>query len=195
MRITVFGAAGRVGVEVVGEALAAGHEVVAFVRDRTRVPGDGTVTVVEGDASDPAAVRRALEGADAVISVMGGRSLDPSTELSDATASVVAGMQEHGPSRLVLLSHVGVLLKKVDPQYEHVVAEHRRNFEVVRASGLDWVAVCPPGIVASPGTGSVQTVVGSRAPEWTIPRGDLARFLVEQVGSERFLHQAVGVSG
>jgi len=33
MRVTVFGASGRTGRPVVGQALDRGHEVVAFVRD------------------------------------------------------------------------------------------------------------------------------------------------------------------
>ncbi|RUP69186.1 NmrA-like family protein [Streptomyces sp. NP10] len=38
MRITVFGATGGVGQEIVGQALAAGHEVTAVVRDPDRLP-------------------------------------------------------------------------------------------------------------------------------------------------------------
>lgn len=38
MRLTVFGATGGVGREVVGQALAAGHEVTAVVRDPARLP-------------------------------------------------------------------------------------------------------------------------------------------------------------
>jgi uncharacterized protein YbjT (DUF2867 family) len=195
VRVVVFGATGRVGSRVVEGALVRGHEVVAFARDPEAVFEADGLTVVSGDARDQESVARALEGADGVISVMGARGLDPTTELSDATAGVIATMQERGPRRLVLLSHVGVLLKKVDPQYEHVVAEHRRNFETVRASGLDWVAVCPPGITGSPGTGKVQAVPGARAPEWTIARADLVGFLLDQLESDEHLHQAVGVSG
>ena len=38
MKITVFGATGGVGREVVRQALDAGHEVTAVVRDPARLP-------------------------------------------------------------------------------------------------------------------------------------------------------------
>ncbi|MYW33339.1 NAD(P)H-binding protein, partial [Streptomyces sp. SID2119] len=38
MRLTVFGATGGVGQEVVGQALAAGHEVTVVVRAPARLP-------------------------------------------------------------------------------------------------------------------------------------------------------------
>lgn len=42
MRLTVFGATGGVGREIVGQALAAGHEVTAVVRDPTGCRTDWT---------------------------------------------------------------------------------------------------------------------------------------------------------
>ncbi|NEC20294.1 NAD(P)H-binding protein, partial [Streptomyces parvus] len=64
MRITVFGATGGVGQEIVGQALAAGHEVTAVVRDPDRLPGPledvGPHGVVRLD--DEAAVRAAVAG-------------------------------------------------------------------------------------------------------------------------------------
>lgn len=38
MRLTVFGATGAVGQEIVRQASAAGHEVTAVVRDPSRLP-------------------------------------------------------------------------------------------------------------------------------------------------------------
>lgn len=194
MRVTVFGGTGKVGSEVVRQAMERGHEVVVLARDASRVEPHNGLTIVEGSATDPDAVARALEGAEGVVSAMGARTLDPTSDLSDATAGVLTGMTAHGPERLVLLSHVGVLLKKVDPQYQHVVDEHRRNLEAVRGTGLEWTAVCPPGITGAPATGDVVAVPGARGPAWEIPRGDLAAFLLDQLDSDAYLRQAVGVS-
>ena len=72
MRIVVFGAGGRVGSRTVAEALARGHEVTAVVRDPAAhdLQGDG-LTVVAGDATDPASVAEAAAGHDLAISTVG----------------------------------------------------------------------------------------------------------------------------
>ncbi len=73
MNLVVLGATGRTGRLVVEQALAAGHTVTALVRSpqklTTRNPN---LRVVAGEATDAAAVSRALDGADAVISTLGG---------------------------------------------------------------------------------------------------------------------------
>ena len=72
MRIVVFGAGGRVGSRTVAEALARGHEVTAVVRDPEAhdLHGDG-LTVVAGDATDPASVAEVAAGHDLAISTVG----------------------------------------------------------------------------------------------------------------------------
>ena len=73
MNVTVFGATGRVGSQVVGQLRSRGHTVTAYVRNPGKVPGtwDQDVTVVVGELSDPAAIDRAVQGADAVVSALG----------------------------------------------------------------------------------------------------------------------------
>jgi putative NADH-flavin reductase len=71
MNITVLGAAGGTGMQVVQQALAAGHSVTALVRSPEKMPvTDPHLRVAQGDATDQASVTRALEGADAVISTL-----------------------------------------------------------------------------------------------------------------------------
>ena len=57
MKIVVFGASSKSGLEVVKQGVAAGHAVTAFVRDPAKLatPAAG-VTVVKGDATDAAAI-------------------------------------------------------------------------------------------------------------------------------------------
>ena len=62
MNITVHGAAGGTGMQVVQQALAAGYSVTALVRrpEKTQVT-DPHLPVVQGDATDQASVTRAGE--------------------------------------------------------------------------------------------------------------------------------------
>ena len=53
MRITVFGAAGKVGRRVVSESLLRGHEVTAVVRDPSRLDElPAGANVLAGDAEN-----------------------------------------------------------------------------------------------------------------------------------------------
>jgi uncharacterized protein YbjT (DUF2867 family) len=56
MRLTVFGATGEIGTQVVKQALAGDRDVTAVVRDPARL------------AAPPAAIKPALDGADAAAS-------------------------------------------------------------------------------------------------------------------------------
>jgi putative NADH-flavin reductase len=60
MKILVVGAAGKTGTTVVEQALAAGHEVTAFVHHADGYDVAGDVRVVAGDAADGVAISHAL---------------------------------------------------------------------------------------------------------------------------------------
>ena len=67
MRVLVTGGAGYIGSHVVRRLVASGHEPIVLDnlseghRAALRQPGGGTVSLVEGDIADPAAIDRALE--------------------------------------------------------------------------------------------------------------------------------------
>jgi nucleoside-diphosphate-sugar epimerase len=67
MKLAVLGAGGGLGRNVVDAALAAGHTVVALVRDPARAGLPPEVTTVVGDATRAADVSRAMAGADAAM--------------------------------------------------------------------------------------------------------------------------------
>ncbi len=65
MKLAVLGAGGGLGRNVVDAALAAGHTVVALVRDSARANLPAAVTTVVGDATRVEDVSRTMAGADA----------------------------------------------------------------------------------------------------------------------------------
>ena len=82
MLVVVTGGTGYVGSHAIAALLRAGHRIRVLARSPERIPpalapfGVGAVETVTGDVTDPAAVQRALEGADAVLHAASVFSMD-----------------------------------------------------------------------------------------------------------------------
>lgn len=65
----------------------------------------------------------------------------------------------------------------------------------VKASDLDWTVLRPAALTDEPATGTVRifdTETGEKARK--ITRADLAAFMLAQLSSDQYLHQAVTVA-
>ena len=165
MKVLVVGATGGTGRATVDALVADGHEVTAFARRAsTALDGRDGVRAVDGDATSPGDVGRAVHGQDAVVVALGiaesalrvrlrGPSGTPLDVRSRGTAAVVTAMREHGVRRLVVQSSYGVgETREALPLSSRVVfalllrpqiADHEAQERIVRASGLDWTIVQP----------------------------------------------------
>jgi putative NADH-flavin reductase len=110
MKLTIVAATGGVGQELLGQALAAGHDVTAVVRSPGKLPGEvraaGKARIVTADltAADPGALESAAAGADAILSGLGPRSNSDAGIASRGTRAIVAAMQATGARRIVVVS-------------------------------------------------------------------------------------------
>jgi len=153
MRIALFGATGRAGRRFLAECLARGHEVAALAREPVQLAAAVDVRVVAGDARDAAAVADVLAGADAVVVCLGMRDITvPATDFSDSVRTIVRVAKDAGVRRIVAIASALVLPHpagglRIDHGLPDVLAnvgaEHRRNFDTLRESGLDWTLMCP----------------------------------------------------
>src|ERR1700756_4062009 len=101
MNLLVLGATGGPGRLVVEQALAAGHTVTALVRSPEKLAiSQPNLRVVTGSATARESVALALQGADAVISPLGGGG----SVIADSTAAIVAAARQTGVRRVVVLS-------------------------------------------------------------------------------------------
>src|SRR5207244_8758657 len=113
MRLSIFAATGGIGRQLLEQAVAAGHDVTAVVRDPKRLPGSRSgVRVFTTDlaAPDPAVLASAIEGADAVLSGLGARSASAAGVAWRGTQALVKAMKRTGV-RLI----VGVSAAKCGP--------------------------------------------------------------------------------
>ena len=104
MQIAVFGSTGEASRLTLREGLARGHVVVAYARSPRRLEAlaHDRLLVVEGELSDRAAIGRAADGADAVVSLLGSTGRRGGDHpIKAGTLHVVDAMREHGVRRLV----------------------------------------------------------------------------------------------
>ena len=161
MIIALFGAAGRTGRLVVDRLIARGDRVRALVRDPAKLAARPGLEAFAGDARDPARVRDALTGADAVVCCLGMQDITvPATDFSDAVRTIVDAAQAAGVRRIVAIASAGVLddarggLRNqygLPAAFANIAAEHTRNLRTLEASGLDWTLMCPIDLVDAPG--------------------------------------------
>lgn len=206
--LAVFGASGRTGTHVLGQAIAAGYSVRALVR-RPELMGTPPIgaTIVPGDVLDPVAVAETLRGADAVVSVFGHVKGSPPTVQTDGTRVIVNAMKQAGIRRIISLSGGGLpaeqdkpkaadhlirfLLKRLSPE---VLEDAKNHLDVLRESGMDWTVVRGPRLTDAPATGTYRVGwVGVNAST-QIARADLARFILTQLDDQSFVRELPFVS-
>lgn len=195
MKIAVFGASGRTGLELVFQALNQGHEVNAF----TRKAGKVTIThknirILQGELSDAVKVRQAIEGCDVVMSTLGMDKNKKSTALSEGTAGILKAMELCGVKRLICMSSAGVLGndggfwfgRVIVPLFlRHVMEDKKRQVEVIRNSHAEWVIIRPSGLTDSPKTGRYR-ISQVRPSSWSIPRADVADFMLKLMAEKKY---------
>jgi putative NADH-flavin reductase len=213
MKLVVFGASGRIGTELVRQAVAAGHQVTAVVRagSAVEVPvpagSRGVVAVVPADVMDPEAITAVLAGHDAVLSVLGPRDRGPTSVLSDGARSVLRAMGDAGVRRLLVVSVAGIHTKGDGPLTRYVAkplvqrifkesfADARRLEDLVRSSSLDWTIVCPPRLTDGAAKGSVRSNAdGTVRGGFTITRADVAAYLLGAVDDATLVRRTVVIA-
>jgi len=211
VKLTIFGATGATGSQLVEQALAAGIQVVAFARNPSKIDANrGRLTIVQGELTDAAVIERAVSGAETVISVLGPRPGEDikSKPLTQGMQNILAAMQKAGVRRLIISSTpsasdpndlpdfkfkilVDLIKTAMRPAYEEIVNVAR----LVRASDTDWTIVRVSMLNNNPGTGVIRAgYLGKKQVGTNISRADLATFLLRQVQETSYLRQAPAIS-
>lgn len=205
MKLLVIGAGGELGEAVVEQAVALGHVVTAFVHSPDEYKRTD-VRVIGGDARDAVAILEAVQGQAAVIDTLGSHIPFLNTTLeTDTVRNVLDAMKAEGVRRLIAVSTIGEgdSIANVHSYYKNlflptllrgVMKDKAGMEEVVEHSTLDWIIVRPAGLKNGEpkGVRVVQPESGDKVR--FITRANVAQFMLQQLGSDEYLHQAVGIA-
>lgn len=208
MNITIFGATGRTGQLLVREALVRGHEVVAHARSPERLGSPRErLAIVQGSILDVESISLALQGADAVISVLGPTENKPTFQVSSGTELILRAMREQGVDRLVISAGAGVQVEQDQPGLLHafiqalvkvfsrwVYEDMVRTVATVRKSNINWTVVRVPMLIDGERTGNVRVGYVGKGVGARLSRADLANFMLDVAESDQYLHKAPVIS-
>lgn len=206
--VSVFGASGRVGKEVVKLALLQGFKVKAHCRiDSNCGYKHDNLTVIKGEITNYGLVKEVVKDSDCVIISLGHRAPYKDIFCKDAADLIVKAMKEQNRTRLVCLS--GALIGEKDENLTFpfkmmkkiIVKKYASSFidragqeKSVMNSDLYWTLVKPPRLVEN---GERKIFIYSETLKMgllsSIGFDDLAEFIVEQITSKDYLHKSVYV--
>ncbi len=201
MRVAVFGATGVVGTALLPR-LTSEHDVVAVSR-RARGAEPG-VRWLEGDASAPADVARAVEGAEVVyylVHSLGSRDFEHQDRV--AAQNVSDACESAGVGQIVYLGGLG----DDSPTSSSHLRSRRETGERL-ASGSTPVTTLRAAMVVGRGSAAFETIVAlvdrlpaMITPSWVstptqpIAIDDVARYLAGVCGNEATLGRSFDIGG
>ncbi len=220
MKLTIFAATGGIGRQALEQAVAAGHDVTAVVRNPKTLSAAIRIVTADLAAADPAALKSAVEGADAVLSALGPRSISDAGVASQGTRAIVQAMKAADVRRIVVVSAapIGTVPSpgrpkppKHDPGdgffMRHlfsplIKALLRKPYadlalmeDILRDSGLDWTIVRPPRLTNKPLTGIYRTASGQNLPRgFFIARADVAHLMLRALKQPETIKDTIGIA-
>jgi len=226
MKLTIIAATGGVGRQILRQALNAGYDVTAVVRDPAKLPPEvldaEAARVVTADLAnpDPQVLETAIVGADAVLSALGPHNNSDAGIAAPGTAAIITAMRAAGVQRIVAISaapvattpspgrpnpprhdpgdglimrHVGVRIAKA--LFGKVYDDLAVMEDLLRDSGLDWTILRPPQLTGKPLTGHYRTAVGRNVRGGrSIPRADVAHYMLAAAGQPETIGQVIGIA-
>lgn len=210
MKLAIFGASGATGTCLVRQALDAGHEVAAVVRDpaRATVPAQARLHVITADVMNPASFTPVVADSDAVITAIGPHGTGPTTLRQDSTRSIIQAMGKTGTRRLLFVSG-SIVADRGDSPYlrylikpvvrhtflRHVTADFLAAEAEIHASGLDWTIFRPPSLTDKPARGTWRAATDRNPPRcFSITRADLAACMLSALDDPAAIHRHVCVA-
>ena len=220
MKLTIFAATGGIGRQALEQAVAAGHDVTAVVRNPKKLSRQVRTVTADLATPDVAALESAVAGADAVLSGLGPRSNSEAGIAWRGTRAIVQAMQATDVRRIVVVSAApigtvpspgrpkppkhdpgdGFFMRNLfGPLVKAALRKHYADLalmeDILRDSGLDWTVVRPPRLTNGPLTGAYRTAYGQTLRRgFLVSRADVAHLMLCVLEQPETIEQTIGIA-
>jgi len=207
MKIIIFGASGKTGLEVCKLASRRGIAVIGFDLHKNEQLNDlNNFKFIKGSVLNAEEVERAVRGADVVVSELGVKIGSKLPLLSEGNKNIISAMQKYKIKRLITQSAFGALdsYKKLPFYYKIIhklllgpMSEDKNIMErEVMKSDLDWTIIRPVRLTNGSAkgkfrTGDVNLHLGLNP---RVSRSDVAAFIIDELKNNEFIKKAVTIT-
>lgn len=201
--VALLGASGMVGDYLLREALARGYTLRVLARTPAKLGNYADrITIIQGDARDPAAIEKLLQGSDVVISALGPVKSDGEAARfinTAATGNVLQAMQGKRSSQYLVVSGAAVVMPGDERDLlgwwirtlaqiglRDELLDKQAEYELLAGSSVDWMLVRCPLIDAQSARWPV--LASTRTPPaFRVRAGDVAQFMLDQIDARQFV--------
>lgn len=201
MKIAVVGATRGIGLALAQAALADGHEVTALARIPSRMPvSHPRLRVVAGDAQDPDAIAKVVDGQDVVCDCLGTTSVTKAITMFSRCAENLS--ESLKPEQLLIAitgigtgdsrGHGGFLYDRLFMPIvlRRMYADKERQERIIKSKIGRWIIVRPGFLTNGARTGRYRALTDlSGIHGGKISRADVADFVLAQAKSPKFIGQ------
>ncbi|KAJ5414393.1 hypothetical protein N7509_001020 [Penicillium cosmopolitanum] len=201
-KILILGATGQTGILTVQTALEHNHIVTIYARNPSKLPTNiahhPNIKIIRGDLTDAEALSKAVEGQDAIVSLLGPTGNVTGTPFTDAYHLIFSLMKRWGVKRILamgtasipdeqdgfsIVAFLGVTLIRiiVNSAYKDIVSVGKLFNTEATNDGLDWT-IFRLGFLANGAPQSSKAgYVGKNGWVLKNQRADIATWLVDEV--------------
>jgi len=210
MKIAILGSTGFVGKVLINKAIAANYTVKTLARNPEKLEAiKDKLQIIKGSVFDPSSIEATFEGVEVVLSTIGpppGKPCDPLL-YEKAMKSIVSIMDKYGIKRYIHIggaAHAGGKNEfwSLNRQFlrlfltlfsKNILIAKHLEWEVLKASELDWTLVRPPRIANEKASGNI-VVNEQKLDSLKVSVEDLTDFILEQITSKEWIRKAPLVS-
>ncbi|XP_072049027.1 flavin reductase (NADPH)-like isoform X2 [Amphiura filiformis] len=210
MKLVILGATGPTGQCLVTQALDAGHEVTAVVRNTDKMTTThDKLKVVTGDIFSESSLQEQMSGQDAVLSCLGSHDgwMAEVTLYTESIKSIVGAMRAANVTRVICLTAWCTTDEKgtfmidwiMKPLFLKKILKNMGTMEeyLIGCEDINYTVVKPPGL----GSGNVtekeiKTEFGQyvNGGAQRIIRADVARFMISCLNTDTWEKKLVSIA-
>ncbi|GGB55225.1 NAD(P)-dependent oxidoreductase [Shewanella inventionis] len=211
MKLAVLGATGWIGGTITREAIGRGHDVVAVVRDASKVIQDINVRTLDITQMTAQNVATAFADVDVVIASVSGRAAQNHDVVAQTAAQLLQYLPQAGSPRLLWVGGAGslevapgVTLVSTPEFPEEYKAEAIAQGEALAAfratkSAISWTFVSPAAMIF-PGESEAPYRLGGdefftdAAGQSRVSVVDFAKAMVDEAENAKHINQRISVA-